>query len=102
MIVSQDPQEHVGKTIAYIVSDAHDCLVMAYRVKIAFTDGSVILLQVDWRGDEAYISQWDGSTQETKTVKPDPGLTSEAIEESRKSWKDAFDAFKARAEVSER
>jgi hypothetical protein len=98
MIVSQDPQEHSGKTVDCIVSDSGSGdLVMANRIKICFTDGSTILLMVDWRGEYACISQWDGITEKPQQRTLDQGLTSESIEESRKSWAKALAEFNAKA-----
>jgi len=56
--LNQDANDHKGKTIAGIYSTSiGDGLVMAEEVAIIFTDGTRVNLGIDWRGDNAYISQ---------------------------------------------
>ena len=53
-----DVDTHKGKVVDRIESDSIGSgLVMAENVKIFFTDGSSIILKIDWRGHDAYISQ---------------------------------------------
>jgi hypothetical protein len=57
-ILSQARAVHAGKTVDSITADGVSAdLVMAHEVVIKFTDGSSIVLALDWRGDECYISQ---------------------------------------------
>jgi len=97
MLKSEQILSHVGKKIASIEVDGSASperdMVMARRIKIAFDDGSSIDLAVDWRGDDAYISQDDGIEPKRPPFKVDPSLTSEGIEESRKTWEDAARAM---------
>lgn len=102
MLISQPMFDHVGKTIASVKADhagyGSDDLIMARSVHIVFTDGSELRLCLDWRGDDAYISQVDGrgfEPKQTITITKDPGLTPEAIEASRKEWTEAMRAWAA-------
>lgn len=59
-LFSQNPKEHVGKTVSRISTDTelepYD-LSTCDRVEIHFTDGTSLILRTDWRGRECYISQ---------------------------------------------
>lgn len=61
MVLRQSPREWVGKRVKAIrVADTRDVadLVMKEAIEIVFDDDSVLALGIDWRGDEAYISQY--------------------------------------------
>lgn len=61
MIVRQDPQVWYGKCVKEIRTAKHldlPDLVMTETIEIVFDDESVLALGIDWRGAEAYISQY--------------------------------------------
>jgi hypothetical protein len=58
-LLGQMTDEHKGKTVQSIESSAGNTLCMTSRIVIYFTDGTSIVLGLDWRGSECYISQYD-------------------------------------------
>lgn len=60
MILSRNVKTHIGKIVSEIsCNSSKDDLVMCDSVTIKFTDGTSILLGVDWRGNECYISEYE-------------------------------------------
>lgn len=60
MLLVQELNSHIGKTIASITTNRPDSrgIHMVEKVVIHFTDGTSVLLRTDWRGAECYISQY--------------------------------------------
>lgn len=62
MIISRDVHIHIGKKIKAIEPDLCSTpgdLCMCFEIRFIFEDNSSILLGLDWRGHECYISEYE-------------------------------------------